>query len=253
MPIEISFKNKNVLVTGGVRGIGFAISKAFAEADANVIIVDIDPEDGEDVKKALSELSKYGTKIAYYRMDVSNRENVKEVAGKILNDFGKVDIVINNAGINRDNLFKKMEDKEWDAVISVDLTGVYNVTKAFIDKMIENNYGVIISISSIVGLDGNIGQANYAAAKAGVVGFTYSIGKELARYGIRAVAVAPGFTRTRMVENIPDKVKEHFLKLIPMRRFAEPEEIARVIRFLASDEASYINATVIRIDGGLRI
>jgi len=250
---QISFKDKVVLITGGVRGIGLATAKAFAEADADIIIADIEPPDSDVVLSALEEVRKYGVKVKYYKMDVSNFEEVQKVADEILKEFGKVDILINNAGINRDRLFKDMTKEDWDLVINVDLTGMFNVTKAFINQMIERNYGVIINVSSIVGLDGNIGQANYASAKAGVAGFTYALGKELARYGIRVVGIAPGFTMTRMVERVPEKIKERFLKLIPMRRFAKPEEIAKVIRFLASDDASYITATVVRVDGGLRI
>jgi len=251
--VKISFKGKVVLITGGVRGIGLATAKVFAEADADIIIVDIESPDSDVVLSALEEIKNYGVKVKYYKMDVSNFEEVQRVANEILKEFGKVDILINNAGVNRDKLFKDMTKQDWDLVINVDLTGIFNVTKAFVNQMIERKSGVIINVSSIVGLDGNIGQANYASAKAGVAGFTYALGKELARYGIRVVGVAPGFTMTRMVERVPEKIKEHFLKLIPMRRFAKPEEIAKVIRFLASDDASYITATVIRVDGGLHI
>jgi len=251
--IEISFKDKVVLITGGIRGIGLATAKAFAEADADIVIVDIEPPDSDLVIAALEKIKRFGVRAKYYKMDVSNFDEVQKVANEILKEFGKVDILINNAGINRDKLFKDMTKQDWDLVINVDLTGVFNVTKAFVNQMIERGSGVIINVSSIVGLDGNIGQANYASAKAGVAGFTYALGKELARYGIRVIGVAPGFTLTRMVERVPEKIKEHFLKLIPMRRFAQPEEIARVIRFLASDDASYITATVIRVDGGLHI
>ena len=253
MVVKISFKGKVVLITGGVRGIGLATAKVFAEADADIIIVDIESPDSDVVLSALEEIKNYGVKVKYYKMDVSNFEEVQRVANEILKEFGKVDILINNAGVNRDKLFKDMTKQDWDLVINVDLTGIFNVTKAFVNQMIERKSGVIINVSSIVGLDGNIGQANYASAKAGVAGFTYALGKELARYGIRVVGVAPGFTMTRMVERVPEKIKEHFLKLIPMRRFAKPEEIAKVIRFLASDDASYITATVIRVDGGLHI
>jgi len=251
--IEISFKDKVVLITGGIRGIGLATAKAFAEADADIVIVDIEPPDSDLVIAALEKIKRFGVRAKYYKMDVSNFDEVQKVANEILKEFGKVDILINNAGINRDKLFKDMTKQDWDLVINVDLTGVFNVTKAFVNQMIERGSGVIINVSSIVGLDGNIGQANYASAKAGVAGFTYALGKELARYGIRVIGVAPGFTLTRMVERVPEKIKERFLKLIPMRRFAQPEEIARVIRFLASDDASYITATVIRVDGGLHI
>jgi len=253
MGCTISLSGKVALVTGSARGIGLATAEALAEAGADVVISDILPPGDEIVKKALETVDKYGTKVKYYKMDVTNFEEVNDVAKKVIEEFGKLDILVNNAGINRDALFKKMTKDEWDLVVNVDLTGVFNVTKAFIDHMLERRSGVIVNISSIVGLDGNIGQANYAAAKAGVIGFTYTLGKELAKYGIRVVAVAPGFTRTRMVEGIPEKIKQRFIEAIPMKRFAEPKEIASVVRFLASDEASYITATVIRVDGGYRL
>jgi NAD(P)-dependent dehydrogenase (short-subunit alcohol dehydrogenase family) len=252
MSVEIDLNGKVALVTGSARGIGLAIAKALAEAGADVILSDVLEEKDEAVKNALTEIEKY-KRAKYLRMDVSNFEDTNRVAKAVLEEFGKLDILVNNAGVNRDRLLKDISKEDWDMVINVDLTGVFNVTKAFIDHMVSRQSGVIINISSIVGLDGNVGQSNYSAAKAGVATFTYTIGKELARYNIRAVAVAPGFIKTRMTASIPDKLRERFTKGIPMRRFGEPKEIAKVVRFLASDEASYITATVVRIDGGYHL
>ena len=249
MAAEISFGGKVALITGACGDIGLATAKALEDAGAKTVITDVMNGDNEMVKSALRNFCK----AEYFRMDVTDFEGTKKVAEEVLKKFGKVDILVNNAGINKDKLIKDLSKEEWEAVLKVDLTGVFNVTKAFLNGMIERKGGVIINISSIVGLDGNIGQANYSAAKGGVATLSYTLGKELARYGIRVIAIAPGFIRTKMVEAIPDKVKERILSGIPMRRFGEPEEIAKVIKFLASDEASYITATAIRIDGGTHL
>ena len=249
MTCEINLEGKVALITGACGGIGLATAKAFADAGAKVVITDVMNKEDNAVKSALSALGE----AEYFKLDVTNFEEAGDVAKEIIAKLGRVDILVNNAGINKDRLIKDMSAEEWEDVLKVDLTGVFNVTKAFLNGMIEIKEGVIINISSIVGLDGNVGQANYSAAKGGVTTLTYTLGKELARYGIRVVAVAPGFIRTRMVEAISDKIKEKLLSGIPMRRLGEPEEVARVIRFLASDEASYITATVVRIDGGMHL
>jgi 3-oxoacyl-[acyl-carrier protein] reductase len=247
--VVMNFDSKVALVTGACGGIGFATAKAFNEAGAHVIITDIFAKESDIVKIALSKLNN----TTYFKLDVSNFEEVSNVAKEVLDKFGKIDILINNAGITKDKTIKKISYQEWEDVIKVDLTGVFNVTKAFVESMIERKSGVIINISSIVGLDGNIGQVNYSAAKGGVAALTYTLGKELAKYGIRVVAVAPGFIRTKMVDAIPDEIKRKILSSVPMQRFGEPDEVANVIRFIASDEASYITGTVIRIDGGTHL
>jgi len=236
------------LITGACGGIGLATAKALDEAGARVIITDMLERDSEAVRSALSTV-----KADYFRLDVGNFDEAQNIAREVTERYGRLDILVNNAGITKDRTIRKMIHQEWEDVIRVDLTGVFNVTKAFVDGMIERKSGVIINVSSIVGLDGNIGQTNYSAAKGGVAAMTYTLGKELARYGIRVVAIAPGFIRTRMVEAIPDDVKEKILSGVPMHRFGEPEEVARVIRFLASDDASYITGSVVRIDGGTHL
>lgn len=236
------------LITGACGGLGLATAKALDEAGARVIITDIFERDSEAVRSALSTV-----KADYFRLDVGNFDEAQNIAREVTERYGRLDILVNNAGITKDRTIRKMIHQEWEDVIRVDLTGVFNVTKAFVDGMIERKSGVIINVSSIVGLDGNIGQTNYSAAKGGVAAMTYTLGKELARYGIRVVAIAPGFIKTRMVEAIPDDVKEKILSGIPMHRFGEPEEVARVIRFLASDDASYITGSVVRIDGGTHL
>jgi len=244
----INLENRIALITGACGGIGLAAAKALDEAEAQVIITDIFERDSEAVRSALNTV-----KANYFRLDVGNFDEAQNMAKEVTEKYGGLDILVNNAGITKDRTIRKMAHQEWEDVIRVDLTGVFNVTKAFVDGMIEKKSGVIINVSSIVGLDGNIGQTNYSAAKGGVAAMTYTLGRELARYGIRVVAIAPGFIRTRMVEAIPDDVKDKILSGVPMRRFGEPEEVAKVIRFLASDEASYITGSVVRIDGGTHL
>lgn len=246
--VGIGLSDRLALITGACGGLGLAMAKALDEVGARVIITDIFEKDSEPVRSALS-----AVKADYFKLDVSNFEDAQKVAKEVLEKYGKLDILVNNAGITKDRTIRKMALQEWEDVIKVDLSGVFNVTKAFVDSMIEKKSGVIVNVSSIVGLDGNIGQTNYSAAKGGVAAMTYTLGKELARYGIRVVAIAPGFIRTRMVEAIPDDVKDKILAGIPMRRFGEPEEVAKVVRFLVSDEASYITGSVIRIDGGAHL
>jgi 3-oxoacyl-[acyl-carrier protein] reductase len=243
-----SLENRVALITGACGGLGLATAKALDEAGAKVIITDIFERDSEAVRSALNTV-----KADYFRLDVGNFDEAQNIAREVTEKYGRLDILVNNAGITKDRTIRKMTHQEWEDVIRVDLTGVFNVTKAFVDGMIERKSGVIINVSSIVGLDGNIGQTNYSAAKGGVAAMTYTLGRELARYGIRVVAIAPGFIRTKMVEAIPDDVKEKILSGVPMHRFGEPEEVARVIRFLVSDEASYITGSVVRIDGGTHL
>jgi len=245
---EIDLRGKIAFITGACGGLGLATAKALDEAGVKVIVTDIFERDSEAVRSALNTV-----KADYFRLDVGNFDEAQNIAREVTEKYGGLDILVNNAGITKDRTIRKMTHQEWEDVIRVDLTGVFNVTKAFVDVMIERKSGVIINVSSIVGLDGNIGQTNYSAAKGGVAAMTYTLGRELARYGIRVVAIAPGFIRTKMVEAIPDDVKEKILSGVPLHRFGEPEEVAGVIRFLASDEASYITGSVVRIDGGTHL
>ncbi len=236
-------KGTVVLITGGTRGIGKAIAEAFKKAGATVYIMGTNRERTEAVAQEIG--------VKGVKMDVTDREEVKKVVSEITEKEGKIDVLINNAGITRDTLFLRMKDEDWDAVIDTNLNGVYNVTKAVVPLMVKKRKGVIINISSVVGFTGNIGQVNYSATKSALIGFTKSLAKELGGRNIRVVAVAPGYITTDMTKAIPEKIKEELLKSIPLRREGDPREIADVCLFLASDMASYITGTTIHVNGGL--
>ncbi|ADU96366.1 3-oxoacyl-(acyl-carrier-protein) reductase [Thermovibrio ammonificans HB-1] len=236
-------KGAVVLVTGGTRGIGRAIAERFVEVGAKVYITGTNQERAEAVAR---EIGAVGVK-----MDVFNREEVKEVIFDILEKEGQIDVLVNNAGITRDSLFIRMKDEDWDAVINTNLTGVYNVTRAVVPSMVKKRKGVIINISSVVGFTGNVGQVNYSATKSALIGFTKSLAKELGGRGIRVNAVAPGYITTDMTKAIPEKIKAELLKSIPLRREGEPREVADACLFLASDMASYITGTTLHVNGGL--
>ena len=239
----MNFEGKVVLVTGGTRGIGRAIAEAFKSAGATVYITGTSEE---RTKQVAEELNVKGLK-----MDVTNKEEVKKGVEEILKAEGKIDILINNAGITKDALFIRMKDEDWDAVINTNLNGVYNVTKAVVPAMVKQKSGNIINISSVVGFTGNVGQVNYSATKSALLGFTKSLAKELGGRNIRVNCIAPGYITTDMTKKIPEKIKKELLKSIPLRREGSPEEIANVCLFLASDMASYITGTVIHVNGGL--
>ena len=232
-----------VLVTGGTRGIGRAIAESFKKAGATVYITGTNREKTEAVAQEIG--------VNGVKMDVTDREEVKRVVDEIVEKEGKIDVLINNAGITRDTLFLRMKDEDWDAVINTNLNGVYNVTRAVVPVMVKKRKGVIINISSVVGFTGNVGQVNYSATKSALIGFTKSLAKELGGRNIRVVAVAPGYITTDMTKAIPEKIKEELIKSIPLRREGEPKEIADVCLFLASNMASYITGTTIHVNGGL--
>ncbi len=247
----MNFENKTAVVTGGSRGIGFAIAKKLAENGANIAILFVgDPEEGDSAK---AELEKLGVKAERYFCDVSDFEESKNVVDEVISEFGGIDILINNAGITRDKLVLKMEEKDFDAVIDVNLKGVFNMIKHTYKHFMKKRSGRIVSTSSIVGLVGNAGQANYAASKAGIIGLTKSVARELAGRGVTVNAVAPGYIGTDMTSALPEKVKESMKEQIPAKRIGTPEDVANVVAFLCSDEAAYVTGEVIRVDGGLAI
>lgn len=237
-------KDKVVLITGASGGIGKAIAKKFAEAEAKIALNDIAPT--EEALKSFSQ--EIGGK--YFLADVSKFEEVEKMVENIQKEFGRLDVLVNNAGITQDRTLAKMTKEEWQKVIDIDLTGVFNCTKVALPLIIANQ-GKIISISSLVGQRGNFGQTNYAAAKAGIIGFTKALSKEVGRFGVTVNAIAPGFIETRLTENLPPELKETIKKFTPLGRFGKPEEVASLIFFLASEEASFITGAVINIDGGL--
>jgi 3-oxoacyl-[acyl-carrier protein] reductase len=247
-------KDKVALITGGAAGIGKATARRFLEEGAKVVICDVNAEAGAT---AVAEL---GENAAFYQVDVMDRQAVQAWVDEVVQRFGRVDVLVNNAGILRDNqlvkvkdgeLVKQMSEAEFDLVIGINLKGVFNCTQAVAPHMIRQGSGVILSASSVVGLDGNFGQTNYVATKAGVIGMTKVWARELGRYGIRVNAVAPGFTATEILVSMPGKVLDGMRAHTPLGRLGEPRDIANAYLFLASDEASYVTGTVLRVDGGI--
>jgi len=236
------------IVTGGGRGLGEVFCRTFAGAGAAVVVADIIEE---NARKVADDLTKAGHDALAVRLDVRERAQVEAAVGEVLERWGKLDILVNNAGITRDTLLLRMSDEQWQDVIQTNLTSVFLCTQAAIKPMIKARYGRIISLTSIVGQVGNAGQANYASAKAGIIGFTKTVAKELASRNITANAIAPGFIESPMTEALPDKAKELFLNNIPLKRPGKPIEVAYAALFLASDEAAYITGQVLNVDGGL--
>ena len=245
----MSVTGKNVLVTGGSRGIGAAIAKEFAARGANVALNYAGSQQAaEETKKAILEM---GVSCKVYQADVSDPQAVEEMIKAAEEEMGPVNILVNNAGITRDSLFMRMKESDWDQVMSTNLKGVFNCSKALIRGMIKRKTGKIINITSVVGLSGNIGQTNYAASKAGVIGFTKSLALELASRNIQVNAIAPGYIGTDMTDNIPENVKEEMIKKIPAGKIGRPEDIAKAVLFLASEDADYITGQVLSVNGGM--
>ena len=245
------FKDKVVLITGASQGIGKATALKFAEENASLAINDIEAQE-EQLKELKNEIEKMGGKANYYLADVANYEEVEKMIQSIKNDLGKLDVLVNNAGICRDKTLAKMTKEDWQKVIDIDLTGVFNCTKAAL-ALIVNNRGKIINVSSLVGIRGNFGQTNYAAAKAGIIGFTKSLAKEIGRFGVTVNAIAPGFIETNLTQKMPEEIKGMVKKFTPLGRFGKPEEVAFLITFLASEKADFITGSVVNIDGGLSL
>ena len=237
-------KDRIAIITGGSNGIGKAACQKFADEGATVIIWDINEEKGQALAEALGN-------AAFYKVNTADYSNVAETAQMVFEKYGQIDVLVNNAGITRDASLKKMTHEQWQSVIDVNLTGVFNCTKAVSAYMVEKGYGRIISTSSVVGIYGNFGQTNYVAAKSGVIGMTKVWARELGRKGVTANAVAPGFIETEMTQKIPENVIEGIKAKIPMGFMGTPEDIANAYAFLASEEARYINGTVISVDGGM--
>lgn len=242
-------KNKNAIVTGGTRGIGREIARSLAQNGSNIAINYRNYN--EEVENLLEELKSYGVKAIAVKCDVSNEEEVNSFIKEVKNEFESIDILVNNAGITKDGLIIRMNEKDFKDVIDINLKGTFNTTKAVSSVMIKQRYGKIINISSVVGITGNAGQCNYAASKAGVIGFSKSVARELASRNINVNVIAPGYINTDMTSVLSEKVKEDVLKTIPMKKIGEPKEIANLVLFLSSNLSDYITGQVINVDGGM--
>ncbi|GAA0612527.1 3-oxoacyl-[acyl-carrier-protein] reductase [Virgibacillus siamensis] len=242
-------KGKSALVTGASRGIGRSIALELAKQGANVAINFAGNE--AKAQSVVEEIEQLGVKSFKVQADVANGDQAKAMVKEVANEFGSLDILINNAGVTRDNLLMRMKEEEFDQVINTNLKGVFQCTKAVARQMMKQKYGRIVNVASIVGVSGNPGQANYVAAKAGVIGLTKSTAKEFASRNILVNAVAPGFISTDMTDALSDEQRESMLAMIPLAKLGTPEDVAKVVRFLASDDASYITGQTIHIDGGM--
>ncbi|MBC7329412.1 3-oxoacyl-[acyl-carrier-protein] reductase [bacterium] len=243
------FEGKVAIITGAGRGIGKAIAERLASEGADVVVCDIDKEAAERTAEEIR--SKYSVKAIAISADVAKEGDVNSMVEETIKNFGRVDFLINNAGITKDSLLLRMSEEEWDKVIAVDLKSVFLCTRAVIRHMMRQRFGRIVNISSVIGLRGNVGQANYASAKAGIIGFTKSSARELAGRNITVNAVAPGYIQTEMTERLPQDVREEMLKQVPLGRPGQPEDVAGVVAFLCSEDASYITGEIIRVDGGM--
>ncbi|MDK2124591.1 3-oxoacyl-[acyl-carrier-protein] reductase [Parachitinimonas caeni] len=243
-------KDKVSIITGAASGIGHATALRFAAEGAKVVVCDLNRE---GIDAVVSEIKQAGGEAVGFEVNVTNKQQLADMVAGVKDKYGRIDVLVNNAGIVADAQLYKMTEEQFDRVIDINLKGVYNCTKAVVDHMLEQGSGVILNASSVVGLYGNFGQTNYAAAKFGVIGFTKTWAKELGRKGIRSNAVCPGFVATPILKSMPEKVIAAMEDKVPMKRLAKPEEIASVYVFLASDDASYINGAVISVDGGMVI
>jgi len=244
----LKLAGKVALVTGGAQGIGKAVALLLARKGADIVVSDINLEKAEETAREVQDL---GRKALATKVDVATFGDVEKMVDTVLTQFGKVDILVNNAGIARDKLILRMTEEDWDAVLNINLKGTFNCTKAVVRHMSKQKYGKIVNIASVVGEMGNAGQGNYAASKAGVIGFTKTIAREFAQRGINVNAIAPGYIETPMTDALPDKVKEELKRLIPLDRLGKPEDVAEAVLFLVSESANYITGQVLNVNGGI--
>lgn len=244
----MKLKDKVCIVTGGCRGLGFATAIKFAQEGARVAICDVNVE---GLNKAVEEIKKINSEVMGFKVDVTNKEDIEQMIKGIMDRYGKIDVLVNNAGILIDAQIYKMTDEQFDKVINVNLKGTFLCTRAVAGIMRAQESGAIINLSSLAGVYGNFGQTSYSATKAGVIGFTKTWAKELGRKGIRTNAIAPGLIESDMISTTPEKQLNSMKQIIPLQRFGKPEEIANVAAFLASDESSYVNGVTIEVGGGV--
>ncbi len=248
----MNFNGKTVIVTGSTQGIGRATAMKFASLGANIVINGINtPEQEELAKSAVAEAEAQGVKAVYNLADISKPDEAESLIKFAHDTFGSIDVIVNNAGITRDNLIMRMSEAEWDSVLSVNLKGSFNVIRAAARILLKQRSGSIVNMASVSGVMGNAGQANYSASKAGLIGLTKTVAKEFASRGVRCNAVAPGFIKTAMTDKLKDEIKQSYVSAIPLGRFGEVEDIANLVVFLASDNAKYITGQVVNVDGGL--
>lgn len=244
----MKLENKTAIVTGGGNGIGRETALLFACEGANVVIADFNEEAGRAVEK---EVTKDGGRALFTQVDVGDRQSVQKMVETVTDRFGPTDILVNNAGITKDGMVAKLSEDAWDSVLRVNLTGVFHCAQAVIPQMIEEGEGRIINTSSVSGVQGNVGQTNYAATKAGIIGMTKTWAKELGRKGIRVNAVAPGFVNTSMMQTIPEEVLEKIVSKVPLKKLGDPIDVARAYLYLASEDGRYVNGTVLEVNGGI--
>jgi len=240
---------KTALITGASRGIGKAIAVLFAKEGANIAVTNI--TDDEEFMEAVKEIETSGTKVKAYVSNAANFADSQKLISEVIKDFTHIDILVNNAGITRDNLLMRMTEEQWDSVIAVNLKSVFNLIKAVIMPMLKQNGGSIINMSSVVGVAGNTGQSNYSASKAGIIGFTKSMAKEVGSRNVRCNAIAPGFILSEMTDKLPENVKNEWIGKIPLKRGGTPEDVANTALFLASELSSYVNGQIIHVCGGM--
>ncbi|MFP4057898.1 MAG: 3-oxoacyl-[acyl-carrier-protein] reductase [Candidatus Brocadiia bacterium] len=250
MAADKQFQGKAAMVTGGGAGIGLAIARLLAREGANIVVPDYN---GEAAEAAAVELRELGVEALPFQADVADPQRMDQAVAETVKTLGGLHILVNNAGITRDNLLLRMSQDQWDQVIRTNLTGVFVATHAVLRQMLRQKEGCIVSVASVIGLMGNPGQANYAASKAGIIGFTKSLAREVASRGIRVNAVAPGYIATDMTARLSDEAREAILENIPLPRLGEPDDVARAVRFLCSEDSSYLTGVCLRVDGGLAI
>ncbi len=244
----MSLQGRVAIVTGAAQGIGRAVAEALARDGADIVVADLDPGRSQEAVAAIQQL---GRRVLNVKVNVADFNDVKAMVDQVLKEWGRIDILVNNAGITRDGLLLRMKEDDWNLVLQVNLNGTFHCTKAVLLPMTKARYGRIVNIASIVGAMGNAGQANYAASKAAVIGFTKTVAREYAGRSVTVNAVAPGFIDTAMTQGLPPEVKETLQKQIPLGRLGQPSDIAAAVRFLVSDEASYITGHVLHVNGGM--
>ncbi len=245
----MSMEGKVAIITGAGRGIGRAIAEKLALSGTKLVMADRNFEQARETAEAITAAA--GCCTTPIEVDVSNLDSVKKMVDQVIAEYNRIDILVNNAGVTRDNLIMRMEESDWDTVIDINLKGAWNCAKAVIRQMMKQRYGRIVNISSVSGLAGQAGQTNYSASKAGLIGFTKALAREVASRNITVNAVAPGFVPTALTNDLPPELKESMMRLIPLGRWAEPQEIAYAVAFFASDEAAYITGQVLSVDGGM--